>query len=106
MAAATLTILPAGIASFTVNRDRVIGGATVQGTVTLRNPAPEGGELVTLSSDQPVVAGVPASVTIPAGMRASTFPVGTLRTNRSTSVILSASYGGVSTTTRLTVLRR
>lgn len=45
------------------------------GTLTTSNPAPSGGIPVTLTSSHPNLAIVPASVTIPAGTRSTTFEI-------------------------------
>jgi hypothetical protein len=59
--------------------------------------------VVTLSSDSPSVASVPASVTVPAGASSAAFNVSTNSVVASTVVTLSAFYGGVTKTATLTV---
>ena len=78
---ATLTInpTPAGqgqLAGLTLNPTTVEGGDPSTGTVTLVNPAPAGGILVNLSSDD-AAASVPASITIPEGQTSGQFTVST-----------------------------
>ena len=46
--------------------------------MTLAEPAPVGGVVVTLTSDTPAVASVPASVTIAQGATSATFTVTTV----------------------------
>jgi trimeric autotransporter adhesin len=101
---ATLTVTPAAtLVSLTLNPTSAIGGLeSSTGTVTLNGPAPAGGAQVALSSDN-LAAGVPPSVTIPAGMTSASFPVNTLPVLFQTSVTITASYGGNTVTATLTV---
>ncbi len=71
-------ILPV-LTSLTVNPSSVVGGSPSTGTVTLSGPAPAGGAVVSLSSDNTLAATVPASVTVAAGATSATFPVTTSR---------------------------
>jgi hypothetical protein len=52
----------------------VMGGNASQGIVTLAQPAPAGGVVVSVRSGHPAVS-VPVSVTVPAGSRTAVFPV-------------------------------
>jgi uncharacterized protein (TIGR03437 family) len=79
----TLTIQPAPagagegtILSLVINPDTVAGGASATGTVTLAAPAPAGGILVTLASDN-AAAAVPASITVPQGQTTAQFAIST-----------------------------
>jgi hypothetical protein len=94
---------PASLSAVSVSPTSIVGGSTAQGTVTLTGGAPSGGALVSLSSANPSVAAVPSSVTVAAGVSSVTFAVNTSAVTVNTSVIVSASYGGVSRTTTLTV---
>src|SRR5205085_1724721 len=82
----------------------VIGGQAATVTVGLDGPAAAEGAVVTLASDNPAVASLPPSVTVP-GLRASvdiavtTRPVSTL-----TTVILTATYRGHTERAELRVL--
>jgi hypothetical protein len=71
--------------------------------VTLAAAAPDGGALVVLRSDDPTIARVPASVTVAAGSRSVTFLVETSTVRASITVRLTATYGGTSMTTSVTV---
>lgn len=51
----------------------LLNGDASTGTVTLAQPAPQGGTTVNLSSSWPSLVQVPASVTIPQGQRSATF---------------------------------
>jgi hypothetical protein len=92
-----------GGASLSVSPQTVQGQGQPQATVTLASAASGGGALVTLTSDNPTAARVPASVTVPAGSRSTTFIVDTATVVASTTVRITASYGGTSMTATLTV---
>ncbi len=104
---ATLTVttpLPT-VSSLTLNPSTVVGGlGSSTGTVTLSGPAPSGGAVISLSSSNPSVASVPASVTVPAGATSATFTVNTSMVIVSTSVTISTSYNSTTQTATLTVL--
>jgi uncharacterized protein (UPF0548 family) len=89
--------------ALTVNPASVTGGGASTGTVTLSGPAPSGGAVVSLSSDNPGVATVPGEVTVPESATSATFPVSTAQVSTSTSVTLSATYNSGSQTATLTV---
>jgi hypothetical protein len=91
------------LTSLTLNPTSGNGGSPTTGSVTLSGSALTGGAIVSLSSDKPAVATVPASVTIPAGATSATFTVTTLAVTASTPVNISASYAGVTHTAPLTV---
>lgn len=86
------------LARVTLAPTTVTGGADSVGTVALSGAAPSGGVVVTLTSNNPTAATVPANVTIPSGGTSATFAVHT------TSVAIRASFGGVTKTAGLTVL--
>ncbi len=102
-AQAASTPSPASLSAVSVSPTSVVGGTTSQGKVTLTSGAPSGGAVVNLSSANPSVAAVPASVTVPAGATSATFNVTTSTVTVNTSVIITATYSGVSRTTTLTV---
>ena len=64
------------------------------GRIQLTAPAPAGGALVTLTSANPGVAPVPASVTIPAGEATWTFRIDPREVFAPTTVALSAALAG------------
>jgi hypothetical protein len=82
---------------------KVVGGSPAQATVTLSAPAPAGGAAVALASSNRSVAAVPATVTVPEGQTEATFTVSTSAVSATTSVRITASYGGYSTPATLTV---
>jgi len=94
---------PASLSAVSMNPSSLVGGNNATGTVTLTSAAPSGGAVVTLSSANPSVAAVPVSVTVAAGASSVTFSVNTSAVTANTSVVITASYGGVSRTTTLTV---
>ena len=73
----------------------VVGGSAtvVTGTVTLDEPAPTGGDVVTLSSSDTSSATVPASVTIAAGATSATFAVTTAQVSWESTVRIKAVLG-------------
>src|SRR5207244_4503833 len=74
---ATLTVLPQGPVSVSFAPNRMGGGESAIGTVTLSQPAPAGGAVVALASMRPAIAAAPASVTVAAGQTTATFSVTT-----------------------------
>jgi uncharacterized protein (TIGR03437 family) len=91
-ATTTITPLPC-VASVSLSSNAVVGGAGLTGTVKLTAPAPNGGLVVNLQSNNAVVQ-VPASVTIPAGQTSVSFPLTTGATSGSVPVILTATFNG------------
>ncbi|EHR73539.1 PDK repeat-containing protein [Burkholderiales bacterium JOSHI_001] len=88
--------------SLSLSSSRVTGGMPVTATVKVSGSA---GTTVALSSSNPAVASVPASVVIPAGATSASFTVTTADINTSTSVTLRAKANGVSTSASLSVRR-
>jgi hypothetical protein len=100
---AAVNVLPAILlSSLSLNPTSVAAGSTSTGAVTLGVPAPPGGVLVTLSSNNTAVATVPASVTVAAGATSANFSVSTLACT-SGSATLSGAYSGASRSAGLTV---
>jgi hypothetical protein len=97
------TPTPASLSAVTLTPTSIVGGSTLQGKVTLTSGAPSGGALVNLSSANPSVASVPASVTVAAGASSVTFAITTSAVSVNTNVVITATYAGVSRTTTLTV---
>src|SRR3989441_1086969 len=99
----TVTPPPPSVSSVSLNPASVIGGTASTGTVTLSAAAPAGGAAVALSSSNPAIATVPASVTVPAGATSATFTASTV-TCTSGSVTISGTYGGATRSAELTVM--
>ncbi|HWW74971.1 MAG TPA: hypothetical protein VNZ44_06240, partial [Pyrinomonadaceae bacterium] len=95
---------PLSLTSLGVAPGNVTGGTDATGTVTLSGPAPAGGALVTLTSNN-AAASVPASVLVPAGLTTASFGVQTNTVTAFTSATLTATYGTIPSTqtTRLVV---
>ena len=87
------------LSSVSLNPPSIVGGGVSTGAVTLDGPAPPGGALVTLSSDNTLVAAVPASVTVAEGNNSATFAVTTSSVAASTPVSIGASYNGTQSAT-------
>lgn len=96
------TVVAPSLSGFTLNATSVVGGTSLQGTVTLSAAAPMGGAVVTLASSSSVTA-VPASITVPAGSTTATFTVTTQTVSANTTATLSASYSGLTKTASLSV---
>lgn len=90
---AVLTVAPRSVSAVSVSPTSIVGGGTAQGTVTLPLPAGAQGAAVQLSSSDPAHAGVPASVTVPAGASSASFSITTVPVATSTPVTVSATYG-------------
>ena len=80
----------------------VVQGNPSIGTVVLNGVAPSGGAVVSLSSSHPA-ASVPATVTVPAGQTAGIFGVSTGAVPAATSVVIRATFGGVTVSETLIV---
>ena len=70
------------------------GGSTATGTVGLDPPAPAGGTLVTLTSGNPAVVSVPASVTVPQGASSANYPITVAPTVNNHTIVVTASLNG------------
>jgi hypothetical protein len=91
----TLTVTPVtlNLSSLALSPTSVQGGTGSTGTVTISGPAPAGGVVITLASNNSAAV-VPASVTVVAGATAATFGVSTNPVASSTVANISATYGG------------
>jgi hypothetical protein len=100
-ASAQLTINPGGatapaLSSLVMSPSSGTCGFSSSGTVTLTGAAPAGGAAVTLSSSSVSNAQVPTSVTVAPGQTQATFTATTGPTCSLSSVVITATYGGVS----------
>lgn len=103
----SLTVTPSvlSLSSLTVSPGAVVGGQqNARAKLTLAEVAPAGGATVTLQSNHPGVAAVPASVIVPAGYVTVSFTVTSKGVSASTSVAVTATLGHSSKTATLTVL--
>jgi hypothetical protein len=71
----TVQPAPAQLSSVTLSTSQVAGGGTAVGTVALAAAAPAGGVVVGVSSSNPTLARVPASITVNAGATRAAFYV-------------------------------
>src|SRR3954452_10570552 len=76
--------------------ETVIGGNATTGSVTLLNPAPAGGAVVTLVSADPAVVTLPPSIFIPAGGTGASFNITTSSVTAATRVRIDSGYGAES----------
>ena len=93
---------PGPVASITVNPTVVHSGQSSTGAVTLANPAPAGGKLVTLGAQQGQIV-IPATVKVPAGAKTATFTIKALKIGAIVNVRIYASFGGQGVRTTITV---
>jgi len=93
----------ATLSAVALNPVSVTGGASSTGTATLSGPAPTGGAVVSLSSNNTTAARAPASVTVAAGATSASFTVSTSTVTTATAVTISAAYAGATRTATLTV---
>jgi hypothetical protein len=93
---------PVALKSIALGASSVNGGSTLQAVVSLVATAPEGGEVVTLASDN-AAASVPASVTVPAGQSALSFTVFTRIVTSDATAVITATAGSVTKSATLTV---
>ncbi len=95
--------LPSGpsLTSVTFSPGTVAGGSPATGTVTFGSVTD--GAVVALTSSNPVVVSVPASVVVSGGASTGTFPVATTAVTVDTVVTVTATAFGVTRTGTLTV---
>ena len=91
-----------GISNVTLNPASVAGGASSTGTVTLTGPAPAGGSVVTLASNN-AAATLPATVTVAQGASSATFSIATTAVTSAVAPVITATMGASSKTATLTV---
>jgi len=106
---ATVTVNPLGgagivLGSVSVSPSTVVGGLSPLGSVFLSGPAPSGGAMVQLSSNNPHFVQVPFWVTVQAGYTSGTFPVTTVFTSSPVGATILASYNQTQYGASVTVL--
>lgn len=84
--------------------DTLTGGFKGTGTVRLNNPATGSAVVVSLSSNHPEMATVPSSVTVPIGVKMSTFTIQSSVVQSDASVVITAT--ATSVTRRDTMILR
>ena len=102
---ASATVTLANVLTLTLSPASAVGGvSTTANKVTLDNPAPSGGAVVSLTSSNPSVASPPATVTVAEGATVSpNFTITTTGVSSATAVTIRATYGGVTKAAVLTV---
>ena len=80
------------------------GGTVPSGSVKLDAPAPSGGVVVDLTSSNPAVASVPASISIGSGLRSKSFKITTTLVTEPTPVTITATKGETSLSATITVV--
>ncbi len=104
--AAAVTVLPtpppATLSSLGLFPNAVTGGDSTLAILAVTSPAPAGGFVATLSSNNPI-ATVPPSVTVPAGETNVSFSIPTAVVTTSTGMTISATAGGQTRLAPLTV---
>jgi IPT/TIG domain len=95
-------VVPTPAPRLALSAPSVLATQSVTGTITLAEPAPSGG-MVTLSSSDPSAATVTAWVPFNAGGTTGSFVVNALAVAVPTTVTITASYYGVTSSVALTV---
>ena len=95
---------PFPLAAVSLSTDSVIGGNPVTCTVTLTNAAPAGGATLAITTTQPNIIDVPASVPIGSGATGTQFQITTRLVPAPVPVTITASYLGVTRNASLNVL--
>jgi hypothetical protein len=94
------------LSSFTITPATIVGGFVTQGNVFLTGPAPAGGAVVNLSSNNNQFVQVPRSlsVTVQPGYNSAGFPITTSFTGGTVGATITARYDGTSYGAGITVL--
>jgi hypothetical protein len=103
---AALTVNPKGtptLTSVTISPNRVTGGVSAAGAVTLGAAAPVGGIVVILQSGAPTTAQVSSPVIVTQGAATASFTIQTYHVASTQTVTITASAGGLIQTATLTV---
>lgn len=105
-----LNVSPSGgsvfLNSFTITPSTIAGGFSTQGNIFLTGPAPTGGAVVSLSSNNAHFVQVPPSqnVTVQAGYTSAAFPITTSFTSGTVGATINASYNKTTYLAAVTVL--
>ena len=104
---ATLTVTPPytgpALSAVTLSPSTVFGGvSTTANTVSFAGNV-TAGSTVTLTSSNPAIASVPASVTVAAGSSSQTFAIKTTNVSSAQSVVITATFGAMSQSAFLTI---
>jgi photosystem II stability/assembly factor-like uncharacterized protein len=94
----------APVSSISTVPTTVQGGKTLTVSVTTLAPAPQGGQTISLQSDNAAVVPLPATTIMVAGFNIRQFQVTTKKVTTKTVVTLTASAGGKSKSTKVTIV--
>jgi hypothetical protein len=94
------------LAGLTLSPNPIVGGETTTATLTLSSAAPADGAFIQLDSSDPLVAGVPLTLTVPAGAFSIAFPVHTLAVTETQAVAITAAWAAAGQDTSLIVWAR
>ena len=87
----------------TMTVNAVEGGFTTYGSILLSIPAQAGGAVVSLTSSNPALVQVPATVTIPQGYASYSFTVLTGGVTTATAVPVTAAFDGITVTANVSL---
>ena len=76
-------------AAVSLTPQAVVSGGTIQGRLHIQNVAPAGGQVYTITSNNPSAVTVPSTVTVPAGASSATFTITGRTVSASTPVQLT-----------------
>lgn len=71
----TFTVQALSVTNFVLSPSTIPSGGTATGTITMNQPAPVGGAIVTVNSSDTTLASVPSTVVVPQGQTTVTFPI-------------------------------
>jgi hypothetical protein len=94
----------AGVSGVSLGATPVLAGSGTTGLVTISDPAPSGGQAVTLQSSDPSRVTVPGSVVVAGGQTTANFSVGTNNLGPNVNVTITAAIGSSNASTQLDVV--
>lgn len=98
-----VTTKQASLKTLTIDPTTVMGPANLSGNLELTFPAVSDGVIVTLTSSDPSIVTVPATVKVGKGKQTATFGFSTIRVKTVTNVTITATADGVTKQVTLTI---
>lgn len=98
---ASLTVNP--VLQLTLKSNAIVGGNSVNATVTLGELAPLAGVTMNVQCDNRTIAQPPLTINIPSGQNSATFTITTIPVTLSRTVTITVSYAGSTQSAPLTV---
>jgi hypothetical protein len=98
-----LTVDPPSLKAISPVPNRITGGAVGSATLAFNGSMPPAGAVVSLSSSNPALAAVPATVTAPAGSFFQSVPIQTAVVSTPTDVTITATWKSVTLTNVVTL---